>query len=501
MQLSMKPGTSLTLFKILMVITMMDIPGFIIAQNNRHWVFTYPRNTPPHFGGSTMRFEQDSVVISPFLSSIGSCSTNTSISDSLGNLLFYSNGCEVFGSNHQQIIGGDGLGGPRGAIDRKCMGSINTNFRQGILSLQVPGSAHSFYIFYLNLYEPNNLDKRELLCAHVEFPNGFSEPAIVTEKNRLITESFMLSIAAIRHANGQDWWLIATQEDGKLDAWLVDRAGISSSPIVSDFGDFQGEATIFSPDGKWFVQMGGYRIRLLCFNRCTGLFSCEQIVNPNIETSAAVYGVAFSASSRFLYVCDRDEVHQLDLHERKLRYTKIATLDSFTFQGFPVNFYRPQLGPDGKIYINNSNGSLYLHVIESPDSLGMACNLRQRAVQLPNLHQGQMPYFAVDLGPQPYSACDTLPSQNVYGGSAAPPSSGFEIIPNPVLDKAFISVSGCSYGLVRVFDALGREVTSLRSFYRGGQQELDCTQLASGVYRAVLSQNKRDVLSIPFVKL
>jgi hypothetical protein len=59
----------------------------------------------------------------------------------------------------------------------------------------------------------------------------------------------------------------------------------------------------------------------------------------------------------------------------------VATWDGFEENGFfATTFYLAQLAPDGKIYINSNNGVSYLHVINNPDSLGLACDVCQHCV-------------------------------------------------------------------------------------------------------------------------
>jgi PKD repeat protein len=67
------------------------------------------------------------------------------------------------------------------------------------------------------------------------------------------------------------------------------------------------------------------------------------------------------------------------------------------------------LAPDGKIYINSNNRCSYLHVINEPDSLGLACEVCQHCVDLPSVNAFSMPNFPnYRLGHLEGSPCDTL---------------------------------------------------------------------------------------------
>ena len=75
-----------------------------------------------------------------------------------------------------------------------------------------------------------------------------------------------------------------------------------------------------------------------------------------------------------------------------------------------TRFNLMQLAPNGKIYITvPSTRSRHLHMIDQPDSLGVACNVIQRGLELPYYHWFNMPSFPnYRLGPLAGSPCDTL---------------------------------------------------------------------------------------------
>ncbi|MEL7222917.1 MAG: PKD domain-containing protein, partial [Bacteroidota bacterium] len=88
----------------------------------------------------------------------------------------------------------------------------------------------------------------------------------------------------------------------------------------------------------------------------------------------------------------------------------VAEWDGFADEGiFSNTFYLAQLAPNGKIYINSNNGTKHLHVINQPDSLGLACEVCQHCVELPSWNSFSMPNFPnYRLGHEEGSPCDTL---------------------------------------------------------------------------------------------
>ena len=80
---------------------------------------------------------------------------------------------------------------------------------------------------------------------------------------------------------------------------------------------------------------------------------------------------------------------------------------------FATTFATAQLAPDGKIYICTAFSTPLLHVIEYPNRKGVACQVHQRAIHLPNYNDYSIPNFPnFRLGPVDGSACDTLGLDN-----------------------------------------------------------------------------------------
>ena len=84
--------------------------------------------------------------------SIGS--SNTTMSDSTGNLLFYSNGCKIYNAQHKVIKDGEGLN--PGSETGSCP-DYNTAGNQSMASIPHPSVKNWYYIFYeykVFIYEP-----------------------------------------------------------------------------------------------------------------------------------------------------------------------------------------------------------------------------------------------------------------------------------------------------------------------------------------------------------
>lgn len=108
----------------------------------------------------------------------------------------------------------------------------------------------------------------------------------------------------------------------------------------------------------------------------------------------------------------------------------VAEWDTFYSPQPPLatNFYLAMLSGDGKIYINSSNAVDKMHVINSPDSMGFACDVCQHCISLPTLNSFTMPnyFLEADVG----SVCDTVTSLQTIKSDEI----FFKIFPNPARD-------------------------------------------------------------------
>ncbi|MBK8950425.1 MAG: T9SS type A sorting domain-containing protein [Flavobacteriales bacterium] len=132
-----------------------------------------------------------------------------------------------------------------------------------------------------------------------------------------------------------------------------------------------------------------------------------------INDANSMGGVAFSPSSRFLYVSSVEDVYQYDTEAPDIEASmvQIAHWDS-TYSPFPplaTLFDIAQLAPDGEIYIGTGNSTDKLHVIHDPDSAGLACNIEQHGIALPRYFNNSLPNHPnYHLGPVDGSVCDSL---------------------------------------------------------------------------------------------
>ena len=122
---------------------------------------------------------------------------------------------------------------------------------------------------------------------------------------------------------------------------------------------------------------------------------------------------ASSPNGRFLYITSIEHLYQYDLDAPDLAASQVtvAEWDSTYDPVYPfaTYFFHPMLAADGKIYISTGNGTRFMHIIDQPDNLGLACNVIQHGHSRQTYTSNSVPYRPNhNLGPLVGSPCDTL---------------------------------------------------------------------------------------------
>lgn len=315
--------------------------------------------------------------------------------------------------------------------------------------IAIPGNMEGsvFHIFYIaqiylpNPNEPLSLFYERLNYSKVEF-NLESGIGVVTEKNvPLLIDTSMIGtpVTATRHANGRDWWIITPNrwsnsfnivylgEDGPV---FMGRQYLGDIPHYYAEGG-QGK---FSPDGRhfaWFHPLNG--LFYYDFDRASGVLSnFRKIVTP--VSDDIVGGCEFSPSGRFVYFNTLTDLYQIDTWETDIQatLTLIDTYDGFA-DPFPTGFHYQERTPDHRIFMNVTNGSQWLHIIQEPDKKGPACRFEQHTLKFPFVNNFTLPHFPnYRLGALEDPLCDSIKVAVPHPPDAS--NGSFLISPNPSSD-------------------------------------------------------------------
>lgn len=283
-----------------------------------------------------------------------------------GELLFYTDGQTVWNRQHQPMPGG-----------RRLMGSGSST--QSALIVPDPGSGNIFYVF--TVAPQGGPDGLRYSVVDMTRADGLGD---VPRANSLLITPVAEKLAAVRHANGRDVWVVAHRwNSSAFVAFLVTAEGVGSGkPVLSNVGSMNAGpgrnaigALKFSPDGTKLaaaIWRESNRFEVYDFDRSTGKVSNARSFGPYAEA----YGVEFSPDGRLLYgTCNGNTKDQ---KAPAVSETQIVQFDLKTRAAVPVGHSANhkigalQRGPDGKIYVAREDNS-FLGVITQPNVSGPAC--------------------------------------------------------------------------------------------------------------------------------
>lgn len=342
--------------------------SFINGQRGNNWYFGL-------HAGVTFNTDPPSALSNGMLNTNEGCAT---ISDSTGQLSFYTDGIFVFNRNHQLMPNGIGLMG-------------HPSSTQSSMVIRKPGSDSLYYIFTVDAAENQYSNGYRYSIVDMSLDGGLGD---VTDKNVLMYAPSTEKITAVLHANGIDVWIVTKEHTGDAyRAYKLTCDGLEMNPVISHGGVPYGPSSTIrvgalktSPDGTK-IASARYTLywELFQFNNLTG-----QLSNPlRIPTRHnAVFGLEFSPNSKLIY----NSTECCGLRSTVTQY-KVDVYDSAAIVNsyYLVDSSAPpkgdmQLGPNGKIYgPNRADSSLF--AINNPDQYGAACSFINKAI---NLGQGRL---------------------------------------------------------------------------------------------------------------
>jgi hypothetical protein len=369
-------------------------------------LFGQKENNFWHFGQNAgLNF--NSGVPVPFTNSaLNHIGGTSSICDSNGTLLFYTNGITVWNKNNLAMPNGNGLMGHLGS-------------RQGALIVKQPGSDSIYYIFTTDYHSSFPQKGFRYSTINMSLQSGLGD---VIQKNVPLLVPANEQQTAIKHCNNTDIWIVAHNHDTTaFYSYLLSDSGISS-PVISYAGlgtpstNSDGLYIKPSPYGNKIAQLIGnsstLTTQIFDFNRSTGQIKLDKAfaaAGQAIEFSPdgeklflATETVPFSGNSYTIWQYDLLAGSSTDIANSKIQVG--VTKDMC--QGL-------QIAPDGKIYVGRYNNDS-LGVINFPNAVGLACNYNENGVSLASkLCKFQLPnfYYINSLAPtniESFSYNDTI---------------------------------------------------------------------------------------------
>ena len=349
------------------------------------------------------------------------------VSDSNGNLLFYTDGVTVATKNHTVMSNGTGLNG-------------HPSSTQSGIIIKQPGNPNIYYIF-------TTMNSVSYSIVDMNLAAGYGS---VTTKNVVLYTNTTEKQVAVRHCNGKDVWIINHEgsNSNNFRSYLLTSAGLNSTPIISSIGlPNNGTANL----GQMKISSDGKKLAIACngnfpnttsvnvgfqlydFDSSTGIISNS----ISISNSYGAYGVEFSPDGKFLYggISSLSSTVNATLYQWNICQTNSTAIIASQYSvGFNTSFGTAsiQRAIDGKLYIAPNDPANYytLHVINSPNSPGSSMGLTLNAISTGTK--------TVRLGLPNFINSYTKPSPAPFTNTLSCQTASFTVPPIPTFS------SGCS---------------------------------------------------------
>ncbi len=358
-------------YSLLIVIAVLcsTIAGY--AQYENVWVFG---------GNAGMDFNSGSPV--GIYTSINSKEASASVCNRQGQLLFYTDGDNIWNRNHKKM--------PRGS-DIVPSPYITWSTAQGALIVPAPGPPNKYYVFSLT-----ELGERLYYSVvNMDMDTGRGD-IIPGKKGVLLSVDNSESMTAVVGDRCNVWILTRSRYEG-FRAFELTVNGLDTTPVVSNIGSWGNTWGAFgmleaSSDGRKLVQTVQGRLEwwrteqglpVFDFDPSTGRVSNMKL----LDTMDAYRGVSFSPDNTKLYV---EQVFERTdfvkgIYQYDLSSTDPATTKTMIWHNENLSSNTDlKSGPGGKIYFNHFKkpGEYFLNTIDSPNRTGMDCHITENVVAL-----------------------------------------------------------------------------------------------------------------------
>lgn len=295
-----------------------------------------------------------------------------------GKLLFYTNGQTVWNTDNQVM-----------PIDIATTTSCPHS-----LIIPDPADPNLYYIIY-----SDNITT--LYYAKVDMREENGKGNVIDRRKKLANTPMDLQMSAVKQMHGTGYWLI-THRNNTNEFWVysITKNGIDPDPVVSSTGPVTNPGAAFTY-GKMNTNQNGtmlfYGINnntgwstpmdaaVFDIDKVCGTISLRHILYGSITQATETHATgAFDATGKYCYVSFYNSmgvssVYQFDVTAADPNANKVRIAFS-TDMNTDL-----QLAPDKKIYVAGGSNLLVssrVGVINNPSLPGLACDFRDRSIEL-----------------------------------------------------------------------------------------------------------------------
>jgi len=310
-----------------------------------------------------------------------------SVSDTSGQLLFYTNGSTIWDKNHQ-IMPGSGnlfpppaispLTGPTGSVVVPVIGNPQQYY---LFSMEA--STWSTYAFGTD----TAVSRLWYTVIDMSLNGGLGDVDPVRKSIR-VDSGLSSTMVAVRGDACNIWIITHDFDQNMFKAYEVTAGGLNPQPVISVAGSITGQYAYnesnmrISPDRRKLALSShgrgitGQGLELYDFDPATGIVSNAMLIGPGIGGGTP----AFSPDNSKLYAAGLENItityalwqYDVSLSTQTAISSSRVTIDS------PSQWLETKLAPDGKIY--HIMGTTQIDCINSPNQAGLACNYVRDAI-------------------------------------------------------------------------------------------------------------------------
>lgn len=276
----------------------------------------------------------------------------SSISDTFGNLLFYTDGDTVWDRNHNVMPNGVGIMG--------CESSSH-----GVIITPHPTSTNLFYVFSTDC---ENFFGTGLRYNLIDLSlNGGNGDVVISQKNILLTNSVIECLSSTKICDTV-WLMSHKYNTNEFLFYKITSQGLNTTPTTFNVGSlpYYVSSAKFSPSGSKIALVSGFSsppfIELYDFS--SGLLFNQL----SLKSFGSEYGVEFSPDESKLYVSvNGNMIFQFDIssnNQALINSSQTLIYDSFDNS----SFFSIQNSNNQKIYVSSAL-SPFLSEISAPNNL------------------------------------------------------------------------------------------------------------------------------------
>lgn len=355
---------------LLLVCVLVSSQQLAAQLHKSHWYFGID---------SGIRFENGEPISDPNTNpnSYGGC---VSMSDSSGNLLFFTSRRTFYNRNFEVMQGSN---------------PVSAGLFFDAIALPSPIETGVYFVYIVFGY---NL---EIYKVDMKKAGGLGEVTLIGDF--VPTDAhFLRGITAVKSCQSNSYWLLAAyRAQDNTNAWVSYKVDISSGfisqnsvlPIDAEVSLVPHEL-ITSSNGEYIVYISTESSHIAEFDpRCGRFIKSTQLNFP--EDDLVPRGACFSPNDDYLYLTFSGGLLPIAGRVYQVDHKNLNAPDPFgSFMNTPYSLYGLLAGPDKRLYImteNEPNGLKVMDRIENPDM--PLSNITYSAAVVPYANQNSAPFL------------------------------------------------------------------------------------------------------------